>query len=299
MDRLFRLSLPAVGVVFCLTQVSCTKEVAEVAGCNFPNNSARTLIFEEDFETFDTLNTWNFVVGNCVDTTVSIFGMDTVGECFWDDREQQLFTSRVENAKVDSGKLILTGRFENPLFEGNRFTSARLTTQSNFSIREGRIEVRAIVPSGEGLWPSVYLSPVVDANNIFDLAELGVLKGNGLNTSQVLSYIEFADTSGSTALIENQFSYATTDSVDFSKDYHVYSMQWNNDCVQFFVDSTEVDVPTTRSSVLPNSWTLNQEYYVVVDLALGGNGGGNVPFQTLNPSNNEESFIIDYIKVYQ
>ena len=302
LPKIDQVTISATLCVALLTLQSCTKEVQEVAGCNFISKTNLTLMLDEEFDTdiIDTTATWTFMTGKCRDTTITVIGPDTIKECFWDDREQQLFTNRIENARIDSGNLKLIGRFENPPFQENNFTSARLTTKNKFTLNSGLIEVRAIVPSGEGLWPSIFLMPTREENNIFDLAELGAMRSNGINTSEVLSYISYADTSGEQTSIDYQFSFPENDSVDFSADYHIYTLQWNSDCIQFFVDDVPVDVPATRSSILPASWILDQNYFLVLDFALGGNGGANVPFSVLNPfSSPSQEFIIDYVKIYQ
>jgi beta-glucanase (GH16 family) len=86
------------------------------------------------------------------------------------NNEAQLYTKRSENARVEGGMLVIEGRKEelpNPHFkEGSEnwkeqkpvasYTSASLKTQGIASWQYGRIEVRAKIPQGKGIWPAIW-----------------------------------------------------------------------------------------------------------------------------------------------
>ena len=106
-----------------------------------PNNFR--LVWNDEFET-DSI------------PDASKWGYD-LGGGGWGNQELQYYTNRPENAKVDSGKLIITALKEN--YSGMNYTSARLVTRQKGDWLYGRIEVNAKLPAGRGTWPAIWMLP--------------------------------------------------------------------------------------------------------------------------------------------
>jgi beta-glucanase (GH16 family) len=85
------------------------------------------------------------------------------------------------------------------------------------------------------------------------------------------------------------------DTIDFSEDFHIYTVLWTEDCILFQVDGIDVGVPNTRSSVLPTTWPFDQDFHLILNVAVGGNLPGNPSFSTQFPQTME----VDYVRVYQ
>lgn len=271
---------------------SCTKEVSQAAGCEFPSRYRMDLVWSDEFETgndslVDTL-AWAFDLGDGCDSAAI--------NCHWGRNEQQFYTSRPENVRLESGNLIITARREIPLFEGELYTSARLVTRDKRNFKYGRVDVRAKLPSGIGLWPAIWMLPVDTVYGAgAQSGEIAIMECAAANTSEIFTTVEYADTSGMTNSIVEPFSYAETDSIDFAEDFHTYSVIWTEDCILFQVDDIDVATPITRSTLLPSSWPFDQEFYLIINLAIGGNGQGSIPFQTQLP----QDMVIDYVRIYQ
>jgi beta-glucanase (GH16 family) len=78
----------------------------------------------------------------------------------WGNNEKQYYTNRLENARVENGKLIITAIRED--YEGFQYTSARLVTKHKGDWLYGRVQVRAKIPHGVGTWPAIWMLPTDD-----------------------------------------------------------------------------------------------------------------------------------------
>jgi beta-glucanase (GH16 family) len=83
-----------------------------------------------------------------------------IGGSGWGNHELEYYTSRVENARIEHGKLVITARreyFIGP--DGKKFdyTSTRLKTQGLFAQAYGRFEARIKIPAGQGIWPAFWM----------------------------------------------------------------------------------------------------------------------------------------------
>ena len=76
--------------------------------------------------------------------------------------------------------------------------------------------------------------------------------------------------------------------------FHLYSIDWSKDKIEFFVDNTSVYIfnPETKNSAI---WPFDQPFYFIINMAIGGNFGG----PTIDKSIFPQEFVVDYIKVYQ
>jgi len=82
-----------------------------------------------------------------------------VGGNGWGNNESQYYTyADTANAIVKDGLLTITARHEG--YKSGKYTSVRLTTKNKYGLKYGRIEVRAKLPKGRGMWPAIWMLPV-------------------------------------------------------------------------------------------------------------------------------------------
>ena len=107
-----------------------------------------TLVWSDEFDgpTVDPAN-WEFMIGNGAE-----YGIPG-----WGNNELQYYTSRAQNVYVSGGALHIVARRES--YAGYEYTSARLRTMNRREFLYGRIEARMILPSGQGLWPALWMLP--------------------------------------------------------------------------------------------------------------------------------------------
>ena len=76
--------------------------------------------------------------------------------------------------------------------------------------------------------------------------------------------------------------------------FHVYKTKWDASQIEFYIDNLLV---YSFSPKIKNdkTWPFNKPFYIILNLAIGGNFGGSEVDDTIFP----QDFVIDYVKVYQ
>lgn len=265
---------------------SCTKPVSEVTGCEFPSRYETELVWSDEFDD-GIINTeyWGY-------DTADGCQLDTTGNlCGWGNNELQYYTMREENARVEDGKLIITAKKESPFYQGRAYTSARLVTKNKVDFKYGRVDVRAKIPKGQGLWPAIWMLPTDTVYGIWPASgEIDIMENIGSETNKIFGTIHYGHD-----FWRYDTQYLPIDTIDFSEDFHTYTVLWTEDCILFQVDGIDVGVPNTRSSVLPTTWPFDQEFHLILNVAVGGNLPGPPSFSTQFPQTME----VDYVRVYQ
>ncbi len=238
----------------------------------FGQNVSRALIWEENFNGLQLDETvWNFEQGD---------GCPAI--CGWGNNERQIYTKN--NHFLKDGKLIIQARKEN-----NIYTSTRITTKEKKQFQYGRIEARAKLPLGKGLWPAFWML----GSNISQVAwpkcgEIDILEYVGKEPHIVFTSLHTQDSHGNTINTQR------TNFPKIEEGFHIYAIDWTKDKIDFFVD--DILVYTFQPEVKnENTWPYNHPFFLLINLAVGGNFGGPEVDDTIFP----QDFTIDYIKVYQ
>lgn len=210
----------------------------------------------------------------------SKWGYD-IGAGGWGNGEAQYYTNRPENAVVQGGVLKITAIKEN--FSGSAYTSARLLTKGKFSFKYGKVEARAKLPAGVGTWPAIWML----GNNIStvgwpDCGEIDIMEHKGSELNKIYGTLHYpghsgGNANGSTKIISN----ATTE-------FHKYSMEWSAAFIKIYVDDQLFHTFANSSSV-----PFNQDFFLILNVAMGGTFGGSI-----DPAFTNASMEIDYIRVY-
>lgn len=238
----------------------------------FAQTQKRTLVWEENFNGSNLDESiWNFELGD---------GCPNL--CGWGNNELQTYTNT--NQEVSDGKLTIKAKKE-----GNLYTSTRITTKEKKEFKYGRIEARAKLAPGIGLWPAFWLL----GSNISNAGwpkcgEIDILEHVGKEPNLVYTTVHTQESHG------NSINTKKTIFPDIQDGFHIYAIDWTENKIDFFVDEKLVYTygPELKNE---NSWPFDQPFYIIINLAVGGNFGGPEVDQTIFP----ESFIIDYVKVFQ
>jgi beta-glucanase (GH16 family) len=219
-------------------------------------------------------------------------------EGFLRNHEAQYYTrARKENARVENGQLIIEGRkepFPNTTSPGPKvakYTSAALTTYGKASWTYGRIEVRAKLPAGKGVWPAIWTLgtnardpsvgwPRCGENDIMELVgkEPGIIHG----TVHYFVDGKHASKGAQTPLAHPE------------ADFHVYATEWTPDRIDIMVDGATYFSFDTRKADNDHQNPFRKPHYLILNLALGGDWGGPID-DTIFP----QRMTIDYVRVYQ
>lgn len=215
------------------------------------------------------------------------------------NQELQYYTSRAGNSWVQDGKLIIQSNKENYQVGSDtyRFTSARLITAGKQSFKYGRIEARIKVPTGTGIWPAFWMMP---ADNIY-----GTWAASGeidiMETSNQTDYIGGALHYGG-QWPENDStggSYYGIEPTDFSQDFHVYTIEWEPNKFNWYVDGVLYLTRTSWwSAGGPYPAPFDQQFYIILNTAIGGTYTGIYTPQDVTATFPQQ-MKIDWVRVYQ
>jgi beta-glucanase (GH16 family) len=219
-----------------------------------------------------------------------------VGGEGWGNKELQFYTAgRKENARVESGHLIIEARKES--WEGREYTSARLVSRGKGDWTYGRFEVSAKLPSGRGTWPANWMLPTGWTYGGWPKSgEIDIMEHVGFDPDVVhasvhtLAYNHTLNTQ-KTAQIKIPTS---------RSGFNVYAVEWTPDEIRGFVNDQHYF--TFRNERLTNpaadyrQWPFDKPFHLLLNLAVGGTWGGQ---QGLDPSIWPQRLEIDYVRVYQ
>ncbi len=209
----------------------------------------------------------------------------------WGNNELQYYTDSINNASVDNGILTITAREEQ--YGGNDYTSARINTQNKFDFKYGRIEARIKLPFGQGLWPAFwmlganYSSVGWPSCGEIDIMELvgGTVSGGDNTVHATLHW----DNNGAHA--DYGESYSLPSGI-FADDFHIFSVEWDDQEIKAFVDDTQYFVIDITDAGLSE---FHNDFFVILNLAVGGNWPGPPNASTTFPQTME----VDYVRVFQ
>lgn len=278
--------------IFCTSSCS-TDETQTVA--NFTQ-----LVMSDEFDTDGALDTsiWSYDIGT--------------GENGWGNSELQYYTDRSENVTVQNGILVITANKES--FNGSSYTSARISTKGKFDQKYGRFEARIRLPWGQGIWPAFWLL----GDNIDEVSwpycgEIDILEFRGQQPTQVLGTIHGPGYSAGGSISKSY----NLENDRFDTGFHIFGIEWGPQYINFYVDDvlynqiTPENLPTGAPpehlcDELPeercnefkarwNKWAFDQPFYIIMNLAVGGNFVGSPNNETVFP----QTMLVDYVRVYK
>jgi beta-glucanase (GH16 family) len=220
------------------------------------------------------------------------------------NEEKQYYTeSRPENARVENGMLVIEGRrekFQNPKFKAgsgkwqeNRefaeYTAASITTQNKFDVKYGRIELRAKLPQGTGIWPAIWML----GTNISKIGwprcgEIDIMEFVGFEPNHVYATLHYSRDrknagKGNKIVTEKP-----------SDDFHIYAVEWNSEKMDFYFDDKIYHTFKLDDATEEGYNPFRDPQYLLINLAIGGSWGGKVD-DSIFP----QKYLIDYVRVYQ
>lgn len=213
----------------------------------------------------------------------------------WGNNELEVYT--FENAYVNSeqkleieARRITDGSKGDAYYGPTQWTSGRLVTKNKLHVQYGQIVIRAKVPAGKGLWPAFWMLGAKMDEQGWPLAgEIDIMEWVGKAPLEALGTLHgpgyFGDHGcGGKLVAETAFS-------DY---WHEFGISWKPGEISWQVDG-ETYFTATPESVAPNAWVYDQPFYFLLNLAVGGNLGGELA-EDLPDSN---KLLVDYIRVYE
>lgn len=228
---------------------------------------------------------FNGQAGQLPDASKWTFDLGT-GQDGWGNSELQSYTNSPANISLDDqGNMVITA-----INEGNRFTSARIKTQGLFAQQYGRFEARIKTPYGPGIWPAFWmLGENIETEPWPACGEIDIMELRGQEPHIIHGTIHGPGYSGGNPVTG---SYALVND-RFDNDFHLFAIEWDKDRIDFFVD--DYLYQRIERSNVPGEWVYDQPFFILINLAVGGNYVGFPTAQTPFP----QKMYIDYVRVYQ
>lgn len=212
-----------------------------------------------------------------------------IGASGWGNNELQYY--RPENTFFSAGNLIIEARKEN--FSSAPYTSSRIITKGKKEFKYGRIDIRAALPQGQGIWPALWmLGGNIDAVNWPSCGEIDIMELIGHQPNRVYGTAHYASTTNQHLFDGSSKALAGT--AKFGDEFHVFSLVWEQDRIRWLIDDVqfyEITPGTTAPAVYP----FNNNFFFIFNLAVGGQWPGNPDATTNFP----QRLIVDYVRVFQ
>ncbi len=220
--------------------------------------------------------------------------------------EKQFYTkNRLKNARVENGYLIIEARkerYKNPSFNLNstdwrrekeyaHYTSASINTQNKMQFKYGRVEVRAKLPRGKGVWPAIWALGVNIAEIGWPLCgEIDIMEFVGHDPDKIYATVHYGvgragehNSCGANILAKKPYD-----------DFHVYALEWNRDKMDFYFDQKKYYTFQIDKSQKEVADQFRKPFYLLINLALGGSWGGKID-DSIFP----QQYLIDYVRIYE
>lgn len=217
------------------------------------------------------------------------------GNAGWGNSELEYYTGNTENVAMDGeGNLVITARAladDSQLYcwyGPCEYTSARLVTQDRYEFTYGRVEARMDLPEGNGIWPAFWML----GNNFTEVGwpasgEVDIMEFIGRVPDTVYGSLHGPGYSGA-----NNAGAAYVIGSEVSEKFHVYAVEWEPEEIRWYVD--DVLFSTITAEDVSGQWVYDHPFFILMNLAVGGNWPGNPDASTNFP----QELVVDYVRVY-
>jgi beta-glucanase (GH16 family) len=213
-----------------------------------------------------------------------------VGGHGWGNNELQYYTKAdLNNAKVSNGSLWVMARKQK--MENRDYTSARLVTKGKADFTYGKVEIRARLPAGRGLWPAIWmLGSNVSSVGWPECGEIDIMEHVGFEKDSVFGTIH--------SKAYNHIINTQKGKKIFIKDpyteYHLFTLEWTPQRMDFLMDNVLYNSIANENKTTAE-WPFDSPFYLLVNLAVGGNLGGR---EGVDEAVFPAALEVDYIRVY-
>lgn len=293
MNRIPRhLILQVAAVLGCiLSTLACSRNPARPSGLSeassdttlapqastYDASKPYQLVWDQEFNSGSMPDTsqWTYEVGN---------------NNGWGNQEKEYYTdARPENTRIENGHLVIEARKES--YQGYSYTSARIVTKGKEQWLYGKVEVRARLPKGRGTWPAIWM---LGSETPFQWpldGEVDIMEEVGFDPDVIHG-------SAHTQTYNWVKGTQITDTItvpDAQDSFHVYSIEWTPEYIDYYVDSTRY-LHFANPHKTFNEWPFDHNCYLILNLAIGGGWGGQ---KGIDDSIFPQQLQVDYVRVYQ
>jgi len=241
----------------------------------------------------------NFVGQKSAALDPSIWNLDLgdgshIGLVGWGNNEREFYTA--DSITIDGALTISAQRqpADNPIqayYGPAEWTSGKMHTANKVGFTYGLLEIKAKMPQGQGTWPALWLlgSSLVHGTSWPQCGEIDIFEGTGAHPYQVQGTIHgdgYFGENGLTQIIQN--------SVALHEDFHTYGINWSKDRIEWLFDGAVYNVIERSDPRLSGkAWSYNEEFYLIINLAIGGWFAGEV-----DPALESAQLLVESIKYF-
>ena len=217
----------------------------------------------------------------------AVWSYDT-GAGGWGNAELQNYTTSRNNSALDGqGNLVITARREG---DGS-YTSARLQSNNKVELKYGRVEARMQIPRGQGIWPAFWMLGADFPQTSWPASgEIDIMENVGKEPHRIYGTVHgpgYSGGSGITGAYQHPQNWA------FADTFHTYAVDWKPGSITWSVDGNVFHQVTT-SRVGGNAWVFDKPYFLILNVAVGGQWPGYPDGSTQLP----QQMKVDYVRVY-
>jgi beta-glucanase (GH16 family) len=224
-----------------------------------------------------------------------------IGDGFgWGNNEKQYYTNRPANISTNGkGQLVITALKldENKPADQHRcflyldclYSSAKIVTRGKLGFKYGTISARIQTTAGVGMWPAFWMLgvPRSSCDGWPSCGEIDIVETRGSDPFTSVSSLHGPGYSGGSALS----TYFSAGNTPLSAGFHTYRVDWLPNSIKFYVDGKLVGAHR-KSTIAPKEWVYNAEFYLILNLATGGNFDGGALDETIEKA----ELKVDWIK---
>ncbi len=200
---------------------------------------------------------------------------------------------RRENTQLKDGYLVITAKKE--AFEGKQYTSSRIVTKGKHDFKYGRIDIRALLPKGQGIWPALWmLGANIDSAPWPKCGEIDIMEmvgGAGNRDKQVYGTLHWDNNGARACTCEGHPPY-TLSSGTFNDEFHVFTITWTTTEIKWYVDDQLFNTVAITPAELSE---FHNNFFFIINLAVGGNWPGDPDGTTVFP----QRLVVDYVRVFK
>ncbi len=262
------------------------------------NGKTYSLVWSDEFTEADPDGTplsskWGYDVG--AGTSMNTDGTNP-GNWAWGNSELQWYSDNdPDNTYVSDGTLKIVAKKETS--NGMSYTSGRIVTRNieGGQFKYGYIEMSAKIPADAGVWPAFWMLD----NDIYDnpnpeswpgSGEIDIMESsiNLWGANKVYGTLHCTAGSGGSPVFTQETNVSFSDG-----DFHTYAVDWDDDHIDWYYDG-EKKFTYTPANYENDAWPFCDDFYIILNLAVGGNLGGSVPENFVS-----STMEVDYVRVYQ
>jgi beta-glucanase (GH16 family) len=216
--------------------------------------------------------------------------------CGWGNGELEYYRS--QNVTLSGGNLVITARAES--YGGAAYTSGKITTRGKKTFLYGRMEMRAKLPVGDGMWPAFWMMP---QDNVYggwaSSGEIDIMEASNAMTS-IAGTLHFGGVWPDNTSSGGSYSMGGG---SFASAYHTYAIEWEPDVMRWYVDDVLFSTKTSAqwySNAVPGNARapFDQPFYIILNAAVGGYYTGCTSSSCVTATFPQQ-YLIDYVRVYQ